>query len=95
MLTYKAAYQFVDEGWVFAQVLDFPGVLTQGKGLDDARRMLQSALVDLAETCVDLGKPFPKPNPDATDPEADIEEPIYLLLQAASSVKVVPVGASP
>jgi predicted RNase H-like HicB family nuclease len=94
MLTYKAAYQFVDDGWVFAQVLDFPGAVTQGKGLDDARTMLQSALVDLAETYVDIGKPFPKPNPDASDPQADIEEPIYLLLQGASAVNIVPVGVS-
>jgi predicted RNase H-like HicB family nuclease len=92
MLTYKAAYQFVDDGWVLAQILDFPGAVTQGKGLDDARQMLGSAMVDLVETSVELGKPLPQPNPDASDPDADIEEPIYLLFQGASQVNVIPVG---
>lgn len=91
MLTYKAAYQTVEDGWVMAQALDFPGAVTQGKDLDDAREMLQSALVDLAEVLIDQGKPLPKPDPSVSDPDAEIEEPIYLLLEAASQVKVVPV----
>ena len=74
-----------------AQALDFPGAVTQGKDLDDAREMLQSALVDLAEVLIDQGKPLPKPDPSVSDPDAEIEEPIYLLLEAASQVKVVPV----
>ena len=38
MLTYKAAYQFVDGG-VHAHVLDFPGAITCGADLADARRL--------------------------------------------------------
>ncbi len=49
MLTYKAMYKYLDEG-VHAEVLDFPGVITFGKDLEEARRMLSSALVDMAET---------------------------------------------
>jgi len=36
MLTYKAMYKTLDEG-VHAEVLDFPGVITCGATLDEAR----------------------------------------------------------
>ena len=39
MLTYKAMYKFVSDG-VHGEVLDFPGVITCGKDLDDARNLL-------------------------------------------------------
>jgi predicted RNase H-like HicB family nuclease len=48
MLTYKAMYKYLDEG-VHAEVLDFPGVISFGETLEEARRMLASALVDMAE----------------------------------------------
>ena len=74
-------------------MLDFPGTITWGKNLDKARQLLASALVDMAETNLLRSEPLPQPNPTATDPEADLEEPIYLLLQAASRVAVVPQDA--
>jgi len=83
MLTYRAMYKFLDDG-VHAEVLDFPGVISCGKDLNEARAMLRSALVDMAETNLGRGESLPKPNPRATDPEADLEEPIHLLLTAAS-----------
>ena len=89
MLTYKAMYKFLDHG-VHAEVLDFPGTITFGENLEDARRSLASALVDMAETNVLRGEPLPQPDPSCTDPEADLEEPIHLLLIAASRVHVVP-----
>jgi predicted RNase H-like HicB family nuclease len=89
MLTYKAMYKFLDEG-VHAEVLDLPGAITFGADLHEARRMLASALVDLAETNLLRGEPLPRPNPDCTDPEADREEPIHLMLTAASRVALVP-----
>jgi predicted RNase H-like HicB family nuclease len=82
-------YKFLD-GAVHAEVLDFPGAITFGRDLDDARRMLASALVDMAETNLLLGEPLPKPDPTRTDLEADLEEPIHLLLNASSRVSVVP-----
>jgi predicted RNase H-like HicB family nuclease len=94
MITYKAMYKFVDEG-VYAEVLDFPGALSFGADLEEARRMLASALVDMAETHILMGKPLPQPDPAHTDVEADIEEPIYLLLTAASRVALVPQDATP
>lgn len=93
MLTYKAMYKFLDEA-VHGEVLDFPGVITAGPDLDETRRLLQSALVDMAETNLMQGEPLPSPDPQATDPEADLEEPIYLLLTASHRVRVIPQGAA-
>lgn len=93
MFTYKAMYKYVDGG-VHAEVLDFPGTISFGSDLDDARQQLQGALVDMAETNLSQGDPLPAPNPAASDPEADIEEPIHLLLTAASRVVVVPESAA-
>ena len=94
MLTYKAMYKYLDEG-VHAEVLDFPGVITFGADLQEARRMLASALVDMAETSLLRGEPLPTPDPACSDPEADIEEPIHLLLTAASQVALIPQSAGP
>lgn len=91
MLTYKAMYKFVDEGGVHAQVLDFPGVITCAETLPQARRMLASALEEMAESLVLEGQPLPLPNPATSDSDADIEEPIYLLFQGAARVRITPV----
>ncbi len=88
MLMYKAMFVDTGEGY-HAQVLDFPGVITCGNDLEDARLMLQDALTLMAEYYLDDGKPLPKPDPNVTSDESDIEEPIYLLLSAASKVAVV------
>ena len=89
MLIYKAMYKFLDEG-AHAEVLDFPGVITFSTNLSDARQLLASALVDMAETNLMQGEPLPQPDPSCTEPEADLEEPIYLLLTATRRVQVVP-----
>jgi len=89
MLTYKAMYKFLEHG-VHAEVLDFPGTITAGDTLQEARRLLASALVDMAETALLHGEALPQPDPSCTDPEADLEEPIHLLLSAASHIRVVP-----
>jgi predicted RNase H-like HicB family nuclease len=79
VLTYKAMYKFLDKG-VHAEVLDFPGVITCGSDLADARRMLSAALVDMAETNLLHGEPLPPPDPMATDLDANLEEPICTTL---------------
>ena len=94
MLTYKAMYKFFEHG-VHAEVLDFPGTITAGDTLQEARRLLASALVDMAETALLHGEPLPQPDPSCTDPDADLEEPIHLLLTAASHIRVVPQTAIP
>jgi predicted RNase H-like HicB family nuclease len=92
MLTYKAMYKFFNEG-VHAEVLDFPGTITFGKDLLEARRLLASALTDMAETYLLQGEPLPCPNASYSDEEADLEEPIHLLLTATSRVNWVPMEA--
>lgn len=89
MLTYKAMYKYVENG-VHGEVLDFPGVITFGRTLDKTRRLLVGALVDMAETNLSLGEALPSPEPEITDAEADLLEPIYLILSASSGVKQSP-----
>lgn len=86
MLKYRAAYKSLLDG-VHAEVLDFPGVISCGGDLDEARMMIESALVDMAETNLMHGESLPTPNPRLTDPESDLEEPIHLLLTAATRVR--------
>ena len=62
MLTYKAMYKFLETG-VHGEVLDFPGVITCGNDLGETRRLLASALVDMAETNLTAGEPLPQPDP--------------------------------
>jgi len=47
MITYRAMFKYLD-GCVHAEVLDFPGVISCGCDLDAARRLLRSALADMA-----------------------------------------------
>lgn len=91
MLTFKAAYQFVDEG-VHAHVVDFPDAITCGADLTEARRLLASALVELAELYLDRGESLPVPDPTQSDPDADLEEPLYLHLRASTEIQVIPSG---
>ncbi len=89
MFTYKATYKFLDKT-VHGEVLDFPGVITCGRDLDEARSLLAGALVDMSETSLMLGETLPTPNSSISDPAADLEEPIHLILNASSRVSVVP-----
>ena len=94
MITYRAMYKFLDDA-VHAEVLDFPGVITCGKDLDEARRLLRSALVDMAETNLMQNESLPQPDPTSSDPHADLEEPIHLLLKSASRIEHVAQVAAP
>lgn len=89
MITYKASFRFLKKT-VLARVIDFPGVVTEGKDLNDAREMLSDLLVTMAEAYIIEGSSFPIPNPKVLDLEADLEEPIFLLFNAAHAVKIVP-----
>ena len=89
MLTYKAMYKFFDEG-IHGEVLDFAGVITCGKTLDETRKLLTDALVDMAETNLLVGESLQIPNPNLTSSDSDLEEPIHLILNASSKVKIIP-----
>jgi predicted RNase H-like HicB family nuclease len=86
MLRYHAAFYLPrgDEKMVVAEVLDFPGVFSQGFDLADARRMIASALEDIAALYLEEGRPLPIPNPDAADSEADLIELLPLSVEAGS-----------
>jgi predicted RNase H-like HicB family nuclease len=92
MIRYKAGYKYVATG-VHAQVLDFPAAITCAADLEAARRLLAVALVDVAEAAIEAGEPLPRPDPSVSDPEMDIEEPIYLHLVVSTDVQEVPAGA--
>jgi hypothetical protein len=92
MIRYKAGYKYVTTG-LHAQVLDFPAAITCASDLDGARRLLAVALADVAVAAVESREPLPLPDPLVSDPEMDIQEPIYLHLVASTEVREVPDGA--
>jgi predicted RNase H-like HicB family nuclease len=92
MLTYKSSYKGSD-GIVLGEVLDFPGTIAYGNSLDEARQNLASALRDMAETNLLKGESLPIANPFATDEDADLEEPIHLVLQVGRQLAMT-VGAT-
>jgi predicted RNase H-like HicB family nuclease len=85
MLVYKSAYKWEDEVCL-GEVLDFPGTVSFGKTLDEARENLAGALHDMAETNLLRGEPLPVPDPRCTDPSAELEEPIDLVLQTGQRI---------
>ena len=94
MLTYKAAYKLTD-GVFLGEVLDFPGTVSFGHTLEEARRNLAGALFDMAETNLLGGEPLPVPDSKAADPDADLEEPIYLTIQTGQQVSVQVAAGAP
>ena len=81
MLRYHIAFHLPREvgEMVVAEALDFPGAVTQGFDLADARLMIASAMEDLAECLLEEGKPLPIPNPDVAA-DADLIEPLAIAL---------------
>jgi len=73
------------ETMVVAEALDFPGAVSQGFDLADARLMISSALEDLAQMLLEEGKPLPRPNPDASAPDADLIELAPLSVEVGAS----------
>jgi predicted RNase H-like HicB family nuclease len=68
---------------VVAEALDFPGAITQGFDLSDARLMIASAMEDLAQCLLEERKPLPAPNPDAAG-DADLIELVPLSVHVGS-----------
>lgn len=80
-------YKFLSDG-VHGEVLDFPGVITCGRDINEARTLLAGALVDMAETNLMQGEKLPVPDPSISDPDGDLVEPIHLILNASSRFTV-------
>jgi predicted RNase H-like HicB family nuclease len=84
MLRYHVAFYLpkVPGEMVVAEALDFPGAVTQGFNLPDARLMIASALEDLAQALLEEGKPLPVPSEDAHSLDADLIELVPLSVHA-------------
>jgi hypothetical protein len=91
MIQYKAGFKYLTDG-VHAQVLDFPAAITCGADLAEARRLLTVALLDVAETRLELGQSLPTPDPRISNPEMDMEEPVYLHLSVSTDIVETPAG---
>ena len=87
MLRYRVAFYLPrgDDRMVVAEVLDFPGVVSQGFDLSDARSMIASSLEEMAESYLEEGRPLPTPSGAAGDPEADYVELIPLSVAAGAT----------
>ena len=85
MLIYKSAYRWED-GVCLGEVLDFPGTVSFGHSLDEARENLAGALRDMAETNLLRGEPLPVPDASRSDPQSELDEPIYLILQTGQQI---------
>lgn len=88
MLRYHVAFYLshAPGDMVVAEALDFPGAVTQGFDLPDARLMIASALEDLAHVLLEEGKPLPLPDPQAQSPDADLIE-LVVPSHASSMIK--------
>jgi predicted RNase H-like HicB family nuclease len=91
---YKSAYRW-EAGVYLGEVLDFPGTVSFGHTLDEARANLAGALREMAETNLLRGEPLPLPDASRTDTQADLEEPIYLLLQAGQQLSLSVAAPTP
>jgi len=83
MLQYHVAYHLPrgQDRMVVAEVLDFPGVVSQGFDLADARSMIASALEDVAQMHLEEGRALPTPDPNATAADADLIELLPLSVE--------------
>jgi predicted RNase H-like HicB family nuclease len=72
---------------VVAEALDFPGAVTQGFDLSDARHMIASALEDVGQALLEEGKPLPVPSEDLHSPDADLIELAPLSLHAGTALR--------
>ncbi|MEK7407964.1 MAG: type II toxin-antitoxin system HicB family antitoxin [Acidobacteriota bacterium] len=86
MVRYHVAYYLPrgQDRMIVAEALDFPGVLSQGFDLADARLMIASALEDMAQLYLEEGKPLPLPNAAASAPDADLVELVPLSVEVGT-----------
>ncbi len=89
MLRYHVAFYLphAPSEMVIAEALDFPGAVTQGFDLQDARLMIASALEDLAQLLLEEGKPLPVPTDDASSEGADLIELVPLSIHAGTALR--------
>ena len=86
MLRYHIAFYLPKAAgeMVVAEALDFPGAVTQGFDLPDARLMIASALEDLTQLLREEGRPLPVPCEEVHTPDADLIELVPLSVHAGT-----------
>ena len=86
MLRYHVAFYLPKKpgDFVVAEALDFPGAVSQGFDLQDARLMIASAMEDLAQILLEQGNPLPVPDAQASAEDADLIEMIPLSVHVGS-----------
>ncbi len=87
MLRYHVAFYLPHAAgeMVVAEALDFPGAVTQGFDLPDARLMIGSALEDLAQALLEEGKAPPVPSEEVLSPDADLVELVPLSVHVGAA----------
>jgi predicted RNase H-like HicB family nuclease len=87
MLRYHVAFYLphTPGEMVVAEALDFPGAVTQGFDLPDARLMIASAIEDLAQALLEEGKALPVPSANVQSADADLIELVPLFVHAGAA----------
>ena len=87
MLRYHVAFYLphAPGEMVVAEALDFPGAVTEGFDLPDARLMIASALEDLAQTLLEEGRALPVPSDSASSVDADLIELVPISVHAGTA----------
>jgi predicted RNase H-like HicB family nuclease len=85
MLQYHSAYYPIEDGWFMVRVLDFPGVISQGRNIEHARKMIKDALCLMVEHKLEQGESLPRPNPRVRDKKSVLEETIDLKIRARTA----------
>jgi predicted RNase H-like HicB family nuclease len=88
MLRYHVAFYLprATGEMVVAEALDFPGAVSQGFDLPDARLMIASAMEDLAQLLLEQGEPLPRPDSGASAEDADLVEIVPLSVHVGASL---------
>ena len=86
MLRYHIAFHLPHAAgeMVVAEALDFPGAVTQGFDLPDARLMIASAMEDMAQCLLEEGRPLPTPDREVNS-DADLIELVPLSVHVGAS----------
>jgi predicted RNase H-like HicB family nuclease len=85
VLSYHAAYYPIEDGWYMVRMLDFPGVISQGRSVEHARKMIKDALCLMVEYKLEQGEPLPRSNSRARDKKAILIEAIRLKIGARTA----------
>lgn len=88
-MTYHAAYYPIEDGWFMVRVLDFPGVISQGRNVEHARRMIKDALRMMAEYKLESGESLPRPKPRTRDKKASLVESVNLEPSVANAAGLI------